>query len=230
MYFESCKWNNRIWHSLVLYSFSLVIPVLVNVKVKWSRYRPGVAQRVGRGIALLFHDRGTGIWWVVSSTPRPHFTLGKDPVPIVQEAVWAPGPVWTDGKSRPHRDSIPNHPAPNQSLYGQQQTLVNKLLKVKMLQLFYGLKCHAFFSVLGLFQRTYLFRIEGSMNTWRRYFVPKLRESATNPGDLHSQRQHFRKPQNILVIRKILCVALLKFVSEFKHIFVPLFSFTMNQN
>ena len=28
-------------------------------KVKWSRYRPGVAQRVGRGIALLFHDRGT---------------------------------------------------------------------------------------------------------------------------------------------------------------------------
>jgi len=29
-------------------------------KVKGSRYRPGVAQRVGRGIALLFHDRGTG--------------------------------------------------------------------------------------------------------------------------------------------------------------------------
>jgi len=29
------------------------------VKVKGSRYRPGVAQRVGRGIALLFHDPGT---------------------------------------------------------------------------------------------------------------------------------------------------------------------------
>jgi len=28
-------------------------------KVKWSRYRPGVAQRVGRDIAVLFHDRGT---------------------------------------------------------------------------------------------------------------------------------------------------------------------------
>jgi hypothetical protein len=27
--------------------------------------------------------------------PRPHFTPGKDPVPIVQEAGWAPGPVWT---------------------------------------------------------------------------------------------------------------------------------------
>ena len=29
------------------------------VKVKGSHYRPGVAQRVGRGIDLLFHDRGT---------------------------------------------------------------------------------------------------------------------------------------------------------------------------
>jgi len=72
---------------------------------------PGVAQRVDRGIALLFHDRGTWKWWVVSSTPRSQFTPGKDPVPILQEVGWAPGPVWTDGKSRPHRDSIPNRPA-----------------------------------------------------------------------------------------------------------------------
>ena len=38
-------------------------------------------------------------------------TPGKDPVPILQEAGWAPGPVWTGGKSRPHRDLIPGHPA-----------------------------------------------------------------------------------------------------------------------
>ena len=86
------------------------------VKVKFSRYRPGVAQRVGRGIALLFHDRGTRRGWVVSSTPRPHFNPGKDPVPILQEAGWAPGPVWTGGKSRPHRDSIPDRPARSLSL------------------------------------------------------------------------------------------------------------------
>ena len=55
-------------------------------KEKYSRYRPGVAQRVGRGIALLFHDRGTRRGWVVSSTSQPHFTHGKDPVPILQEA------------------------------------------------------------------------------------------------------------------------------------------------
>ena len=41
---------------------------------------------------------------MVSSTSRPHFIPGKDPVPILQEAGWAPGPVWTGGKSRPHRD------------------------------------------------------------------------------------------------------------------------------
>ena len=83
----------------------------VKVKVKWSRYRPGVAQRVGRGIALLFHDSGTRRGWVVSSTLRPHFFPGKDPVPILQEAGWAPGPVWMGGKSCPHRDSFLDRPA-----------------------------------------------------------------------------------------------------------------------
>ena len=72
---------------------------------------PGVAQRVGRGIALLLHDRGTRRGWVVSSTPRPHFTHGKDPVPILLESGWAAGSVWTGRKSLPHRDSIPDRPA-----------------------------------------------------------------------------------------------------------------------
>ena len=31
--------------------------------------------------------------------PRPLFTPGKDPVPIVQEAGWAPGPVWTGAEN-----------------------------------------------------------------------------------------------------------------------------------
>jgi len=86
-------------------------PCIYIYKVKFSHYRPCVAQRVCRGIALLLHDRDTRRGWVVSSTPRPHFTLGKDPVPILQEARWAPGPVWTGGKSRPQRDSIPDRPA-----------------------------------------------------------------------------------------------------------------------
>jgi len=89
----------------------------LKVKVKFCRYRPGVAQRMGRGIALLFHDRGTRRGWVVSSTPRPHFTPEKDPVPILQESDWAPGPIWTGGRSLPHRDSIPDVQPVAQSLY-----------------------------------------------------------------------------------------------------------------
>ena len=47
------------------------------------------------------------------SAARPDRTLppGKDPVPILHEAGWAPGPIWTVGKSHPHRDSIPGRPA-----------------------------------------------------------------------------------------------------------------------
>jgi len=41
-----------------------------------------MVQRVGRGIALLFHDRGTRRGWLVSSTPRPHFTPGKTRYPF----------------------------------------------------------------------------------------------------------------------------------------------------
>ena len=54
---------------------------------------------------------------MASDTPRPHFTPGKDPVPILQEAGWAPGLAWTGGKSRPYRDSIPDRPTRSQLLY-----------------------------------------------------------------------------------------------------------------
>ena len=32
--------------------------------------------------------------WVVSTTPRPLCPRERDPIPIVREAGWAPGPVW----------------------------------------------------------------------------------------------------------------------------------------
>jgi hypothetical protein len=54
------------------------------------------AHRGSRGIALLFHDYGTRR---VSVTPRSLFTPGKDPVPIVQEVGWAPGPFWTGAEN-----------------------------------------------------------------------------------------------------------------------------------
>ena len=95
-------------------TLSYLLVLVTWIKATWSRYRPGVAQRVGRGIALLFHDRGTRRGWLVNSTPWPHFTPREEPVTIVQEAGCAPGLVWTGGKSRPNRDWIPAH---SQSLY-----------------------------------------------------------------------------------------------------------------
>jgi len=52
-----------------------------------------------------------------AARPGLTFTPRKEPVPILQEAGWATGPVWMGGKSRPHRDSIPDRPARSQSLY-----------------------------------------------------------------------------------------------------------------
>jgi hypothetical protein len=49
---------------------------------------------------LLIHDLGTRWGSVVSVTPRPRFTPGeRTPVPIGQEAGWAPEPVWTQRKN-----------------------------------------------------------------------------------------------------------------------------------
>jgi hypothetical protein len=50
--------------------------------------------------------------------PRLLFTPRKEPVPIVQEARWAPGPVWTDAENlAPTGFRFPDHPACSQSLY-----------------------------------------------------------------------------------------------------------------
>ena len=76
------------------------------------------AHRESRGIALLFLDHGTRRGWGISVTPRPLFTSGKDPVPIVEEAGWAPGPVWTGAENlAPTLIRSPDCPARSQSLY-----------------------------------------------------------------------------------------------------------------
>jgi hypothetical protein len=50
--------------------------------------------------------------------PRPLSTPGKEPVPIVQEAVWAPGPVWAGAENlAPTGIRSPDRTARSQSLY-----------------------------------------------------------------------------------------------------------------
>jgi len=76
------------------------------------------AHRRSRGIAVLFLDHGTKRGWVVNVTPRPLFTPVKDPVPIVQEAGWAPAPVWTGAENLALTGiRSPDRPARSKSLY-----------------------------------------------------------------------------------------------------------------
>jgi len=89
------------------------------VKVKWSLCRFGV---LGSSIALLLHDHGTRRWWVVSVTLRSHFTPGKDPVPILKEARWAPGLVCMGGKTRPPPGFDPGPSSTKLSRYTDRAT------------------------------------------------------------------------------------------------------------
>jgi hypothetical protein len=55
-----------------------------------GKVHPCTSRAAHRG---SFMTNGTRRGRGVSVTPRPLFTPGKDPVPFVQEAGWAPGPV-----------------------------------------------------------------------------------------------------------------------------------------
>jgi hypothetical protein len=50
--------------------------------------------------------------------PRPQFTPGKDLVPIIQEAGWVSGPVWTGAENLAFTGiRFPKRSARRQSLY-----------------------------------------------------------------------------------------------------------------
>jgi hypothetical protein len=79
-----------------------------------------MAHRGSRGLALPCHDHGRRRGWGVSVKPRPLFTPGKKPVPIVHEAGWAPGPVWTGAENLAHVGiRSPDLTTRSQSLYRQ---------------------------------------------------------------------------------------------------------------
>jgi len=99
----------------------------VKVKVKCTHVQAlwlctgRTAHRGSRGIALPFLNHSTRRVCGVSVTPRPLFTSRKDPVPIVKEAAWAPGPVWTGAENlAPTGIRSPDRPARSQSLYRQR--------------------------------------------------------------------------------------------------------------
>ena len=65
-----------------------------------------VSEYTGGIEVQLYSFFNTGARWGAWSSRPGCFTPGKDPVPIVQEDGWVPGPVWRGAKNH-HRDSIP---------------------------------------------------------------------------------------------------------------------------
>ena len=62
--------------------------------------------------------------------PRPHLTPEKDPVPIVQEAGWASGQVWTGAENLAVTGiRSPDRPVRRQSLYRLRYMAHDKLVR-----------------------------------------------------------------------------------------------------
>jgi len=54
----------------------------------------------------------------VKATPWQLYLRERDPVPIVQEAVWAPGPVWAGAENlAPVATGSPKRPPRSESLH-----------------------------------------------------------------------------------------------------------------
>jgi hypothetical protein len=88
---------HRVWSSQLRNVYKSEVKV---TPVQALRLCTGRTAHTGsRGIALPFLDHDTRRGWGISVTPRPLFTPGKDPLPFVQEAGWAPGPVWTGAEN-----------------------------------------------------------------------------------------------------------------------------------
>jgi hypothetical protein len=83
-------WNVGIVFLMTVVCSATVVPILCGKRE--PRNKPMRTHRVSGDIAQLFLNLGTRRGRVVTITPQPPLP-GKDPVPIVQEAGWAPALV-----------------------------------------------------------------------------------------------------------------------------------------
>jgi hypothetical protein len=75
--------------------------------------------RESRGIALFVINLSAKWGRVVNATPRPIYPRERSPVPIVQEAAWVLGMVWTGAENlaSPTRRKLPDRASRSESLY-----------------------------------------------------------------------------------------------------------------
>jgi hypothetical protein len=87
------------------------------VKVMQSRYRPELAYRMDRGMALAFRDLGARRGWVVSTMPRPLYPRERPGTHCTGGWVGPRAGLDVCEKSHPHRDSISAPSSPVVSRY-----------------------------------------------------------------------------------------------------------------
>ena len=95
---------------------------------------------------------------MVNATLRPFFTPGKDPVPIVYDAGWTPGPVWTGAENLALKViRSPDRPARSKSLYRHI---------LKKTQILYFLR----YAFCGIFFTIFLQYSNAECKKWRPSF------------------------------------------------------------
>ena len=85
------------WGSICKYVGKVKVKVTLVQALRLCTGR--TAHRGSRGIALPFHDHSARMGEGSASRPGRSFSPRENPLPIVQEAGWAPGPVWTDAEN-----------------------------------------------------------------------------------------------------------------------------------
>jgi hypothetical protein len=85
---------------LILINSGVLIPDMLNLLIshnKGTGHPPDIPLQAQRGGSYSSNTFATmaleGYGWL--GPCLGHFTPGEDPVPIIQEAGWAVGPVWT---------------------------------------------------------------------------------------------------------------------------------------
>jgi hypothetical protein len=112
--------DSECWclNNAIFYAFIMRLTVEERVFILES-YVKTISYVHCRQSSILYTFLTSALEEVGWSAPRPGcITPRKDPVPIVQESEWAPGPVWTCAKNlAPTGIRSPNRPVRSQSLY-----------------------------------------------------------------------------------------------------------------
>jgi hypothetical protein len=89
-----------------------------NAKVQSTKGDQGQEEDYRHVSILSLTSAIIGVGRVVNATPRPLYPQERDPVTIVQETGWAPGPVWTvAGNFTTTGTRSPDRSARTESLY-----------------------------------------------------------------------------------------------------------------